>query len=62
VPTFVVCDALRSGVLRALFMGVGVAPVHLHAVYPSRDHLHPTTAAFVKFLAERFSRDVWSKA
>jgi len=60
LPAFIACDALRAGALQALFRDVERDPVHLYAVYPSKRNLHPTTAAFVSFVIERFSRDAWA--
>ena len=60
LPTFIVCEALREGSLRAVFFDVEEAPVHLYALYPSRAHMHPTGVAFVRFIAERFAHDSWT--
>ena len=60
LPTFIVCEALREGTPRVSFSDVEDGPVHLYVLYPTRAHIHPTVAAFVRFIGERFAHDSWT--
>ncbi|MEO8037852.1 MAG: substrate binding domain-containing protein [Betaproteobacteria bacterium] len=60
-PTFIVGDALQDGRLRTVLDAWGVAPLGIHAVYPSRRHLSAKVRTFVEFVAQRWAgeRPYW---
>ena len=54
LPTFYVCDQLRSGELKPVLCSFRPQDLAVYAVYPERRNLTPKVRAFVDFLAETF--------
>ena len=57
LPSFLVDDYLRSGVLERVLGDWDTDPVPLHVVYPQNRHLSATVRAFVEWVAELFAGD-----
>jgi DNA-binding transcriptional LysR family regulator len=66
LPTYLVCDALRSGQLVTVLEDYVAAPLMLRALYPHNRHLSAKVRAFVDFLVARFGHeppwDAWCQA
>ena len=62
-PTFIVCEALRTGRLVTLLPGYRLPELPIHAVFPSSRHLAPKVRGLVDFLLHWF-RDPppWERA
>lgn len=58
LPRFVVRDALRDGLLQTVLDDYEREPVHLYVVHPSRRHVPALTKAFVRFVVERFGKEL----
>lgn len=54
LPTFYVCDQLRSGELKPLLCEYRLPDLAIYALYPERRNLTPKVRAFVDYLAETF--------
>jgi len=54
LPTFYICDQLRSGRLQVLLQDFPVVELSLYAVYAERRNLLPKVRAFIDFAVERF--------
>jgi DNA-binding transcriptional LysR family regulator len=54
LPTFYVCDQLRSGGLKPVLCAFRPQDLAVYAVYPERRNLTPKVRAFVDFLADAF--------
>jgi DNA-binding transcriptional LysR family regulator len=52
-PTFIVCDALRSGKLVPLLQQYGLKPVAIYAVFPSSRLVSAKVRLWVDFLVEK---------
>ena len=60
LPEWSVGEALASGRLVRLLPGYATAPMPMHAVYTSRQHMAPKLRSFIDFLAERLdSKQKW---
>jgi DNA-binding transcriptional LysR family regulator len=57
LPTYFVCDALRSGQLVTVLDDYAAPPLTLRALYPHNRHLSAKVRAFVDFLVARFGQD-----
>ncbi len=56
LPTWAICDELRSGALEAVLPGWAPAPSVIHAVYPGNRRMSAKVRAFVDHLARHFGR------
>ena len=54
LPTFIVGEALREGLLRQVLPRATLAELNAYAVFPSRKFLSAKVRTFVDFLAEKF--------
>lgn len=54
LPTFYICEQLRSGQLQVLLPEFPVVELSLYAVYAERRNLLPKVRAFIDFAVERF--------
>jgi len=54
LPTFIVGNDIRQGLLRPVLTGAVSSDTAIYAVYPPSRHLSPTVRAFVEFVARRF--------
>ncbi|MGH8174899.1 MAG: LysR substrate-binding domain-containing protein [Steroidobacter sp.] len=62
LPTFYLCDQLRSGELKPVLCKFKPQELAVYAVYPERRNLTPKVRAFVDFLAETFGPEPpWEK-
>ena len=65
LPTFIVGEALREGLLRQVLPRATLAELNAYAVFPSRKFLSAKVRTFVDFLAEKFGPepywDAWRK-
>lgn len=62
LPTFIVCDAVRTGKLSTVLLDYMRLPIHLYAVYPSRRHLPERVRVLVEFLIEKFGAEpAWDR-
>ena len=57
LPTYLCCDALRSGRLVTVLDDYMAPPYAIRALYPHNRHLSAKVRAFVDFLAARFGRE-----
>jgi len=55
VPTFIVHDALKAGLLEAVLVDYSSTKANIYAVYPHNRHLSAKVRLFVDFLVERYS-------
>jgi DNA-binding transcriptional LysR family regulator len=63
LPTFLVGQDVRTGVLQVVFPGAVAFTSAVYAIYPHTHHLVPKVRVFVDFLAARFSpRPYWDDA
>jgi DNA-binding transcriptional LysR family regulator len=62
LPTFYLCDQLRSGELKPILCQFKPEEIAVHAVYPERRNLMPKVRAFVDFVAATFGPEPpWEK-
>ena len=54
MPTFIVCDDIRSGALEAVLTDYHWGDMGAYAVYPRTRHLSHRVRALIDFLAERY--------
>lgn len=55
MPTFIVCDEIRSGALKMILEEYETLEMQVYAVYPSRNFLPAKTRLFVDFLRKRIT-------
>lgn len=59
MPRSFVADEVKRGELRQLLPDFEIAPIDVHAVYPSRRHLNPKVRLFIDHAQEQLKSHSW---
>jgi DNA-binding transcriptional LysR family regulator len=60
IPTFLVCDELKSGRLVPVLSEFSTVERSIDAIYPHRQHLSAKVRSFIDLLAKHFHGASWA--